>query len=79
MGSISRLISCGEAERHNIVKQEGARVHAWAKGAERAELGAGEGESKGTQKGREGEDRYLWSSRKAARLGSARLPQLSGC
>jgi hypothetical protein len=28
-------------------------VHAWAKGAERAELGAGEGESKGTQEGRE--------------------------
>ena len=35
-------------------------MHAWAKGAERAELGAGEGESKGTQKGREGEGRYLW-------------------
>jgi hypothetical protein len=49
-------------------------VHAWAKEAERAELGAGEGESKGTQKGRSGEGRYLWSSRKAARLGSARLP-----
>jgi hypothetical protein len=52
-------------------------VHAWAKGAERTELGAGEGEIERDAEEmdlEEGEARYLWSSRKAATLGSSRLP-----
>jgi hypothetical protein len=71
----SRLISCGEAERHRRVQ-----------GVERIERGLRElsGRSlerarenqntKGTQKRWMGEGRYLLSSRKAAGLGCARLP-----
>jgi hypothetical protein len=43
-------------------------AHVWVEGSERAELGTGEEESKGTQErwmGRGGEGRYLWSSRKS--------------
>jgi hypothetical protein len=71
---IDYCVSPVAASRNGARGREDRVVHAWAKEAERAELGAGEGESKGTQKGRSGEGRYLWSSRKAARLGSARLP-----
>jgi hypothetical protein len=71
----SRLISCGEAERHRKVRegvggsrdpsgQSLQRVRENRKGRRRDGWGGG------------GEGRYLWSSRKAAGLSRARLPQL---
>jgi hypothetical protein len=81
----SRLIICGEAERHKKVRKGAGGSSGTCVGrgiqAGRAWNGRGRIEWKGTQEGRtarRGEGRYLWWSRKAAGLSPARLPRSGG-